>query len=498
MHTFAELLAEYMARTGISDAELARSIGVRRQTIFRCKEGLVSRPRHRDDVLRCARRLRLTPEERDTLLVAAGFPPEDVPALPVTISPAESSLALPAHVVEVATPRVSQPVRRTLPLRWVTVVAVLVAVGILLMAVWLTHGPTTYPVASEGETLIVVGRFVNYAGGQSGYNVAGRIRDALKREIEAARLAGVRVVVWPEAIPDEQAAKAASRRAGATIVIWGEYDSGRVVARFVGPGVRTEPGEHQLEERVTSPSDLSATINSALPAEVRYVALLTLGQLYADADDFDHARAVLIQALTQPPTEPDARATLYFRLGYVYQKGEPSDPGRAVDFYSHAIALQPGRISAYNNRGVAYLHRGQAGDLDRSIEDLTQVIVAIPNDAVAYNNRGAAYLRRNQAGDLDRSIADLTEVIAVVPDDAAAYNNRGAAYLQRNGPGDLARAVEDFSRAIDLAPDAPEAYFNRGLVYVRGGKSGQWLEDFEQVLGLDPGHAGALNALCWA
>ena len=51
MRSFAELLSEYMARTGISDAELARGIGVRRQTIFRWKEGLVRRPRYREDVL---------------------------------------------------------------------------------------------------------------------------------------------------------------------------------------------------------------------------------------------------------------------------------------------------------------------------------------------------------------------------------------------------------------------------------------------------------------
>jgi transcriptional regulator with XRE-family HTH domain len=73
MHTFAELLKEYTTRTGISDAELARTLGVRRQTVFRWKEGLVARPRDVEDVLRCAARLRLTPQERDELLIAAGL-----------------------------------------------------------------------------------------------------------------------------------------------------------------------------------------------------------------------------------------------------------------------------------------------------------------------------------------------------------------------------------------------------------------------------------------
>ena len=82
MRTFAEQLSEYMTRTGVSDAELARTIGVRRQTIFRWKEGLVAHPRSAEEVLRCAAKLRLTPEERDRLLLAAGFPPEAPPPHP--------------------------------------------------------------------------------------------------------------------------------------------------------------------------------------------------------------------------------------------------------------------------------------------------------------------------------------------------------------------------------------------------------------------------------
>ncbi len=89
MRSFGELLAEHIERTGITDAELARNIGVQRQTIFRWKEGLVARPRYREDVLRIATKLRLTPDERDELLLAGGFPPEN-PALWLRRSPPAS------------------------------------------------------------------------------------------------------------------------------------------------------------------------------------------------------------------------------------------------------------------------------------------------------------------------------------------------------------------------------------------------------------------------
>jgi len=64
--TFAELLTTYMRRIGVTDAEMARKIGVQRQTIFRWKEGTVGRPRVREDVLRCAGRAR--PVDADSLL----------------------------------------------------------------------------------------------------------------------------------------------------------------------------------------------------------------------------------------------------------------------------------------------------------------------------------------------------------------------------------------------------------------------------------------------
>lgn len=105
--TFGQLLAEYMSRSGISDSELARNIGVRRQTIFRWKEGLVERPRSREDVLQCAKKLRLTDDERDRLLLTAGFPPEQLsatvlqpPSPAPLLSPTEEPSPPPAPVIE--------------------------------------------------------------------------------------------------------------------------------------------------------------------------------------------------------------------------------------------------------------------------------------------------------------------------------------------------------------------------------------------------------------
>ena len=84
MRTFASLLSEFVERAGIPDADLARRMGVSRQTVFRWREGTTRAPRRREDLLNLARLLRLDTPEREELLLSAGFAPEGPPASPLT------------------------------------------------------------------------------------------------------------------------------------------------------------------------------------------------------------------------------------------------------------------------------------------------------------------------------------------------------------------------------------------------------------------------------
>ncbi len=135
--TFSHLLKEYMERTGISDAELARSIGVRRQTIFRWKEGIVARPRNQADVLACAARLRLTLAETDALLVAAGFGPQVVPDPPPSSAPETTSPVPlpPSSQPSLPAPAPDRP--KTLPLwGWIGLLMGLILVGMGAWWLW--------------------------------------------------------------------------------------------------------------------------------------------------------------------------------------------------------------------------------------------------------------------------------------------------------------------------------------------------------------------------
>ena len=489
MGTFAELLTAYMARTGIGDAELARRIGVSRLTLVRWKLGVTSRPRHRGDVARCAELLRLTPEERDEFLVAAGFSPQDgapadAPADPAPPEPAEQSLSEPPPA---PTRRKRWLHRRDL---WTMAAAAAVLIVLLsgLMAFRLLRG-SPYPAAAEGESLIVMAPFVNYTGGRHGFNVHGRLREQIEREIADAGLVDVRTAEWPDEIAAEEAAVSVGLQSGAKIVIWGEYDSGRVVASFTMPLSRSESHDQQVVDLATSPSELPATINVGLAQEVRYVALLTLGQLYLDQEAFHAARLVLLRAMAEPPSDPDTLASIRFRLGRAYQGGESEDLDEAIELFTQVLAVRPSSVDTYNSRALAYIDRGRAGDVDLALADLTTAAEIDPTDAATYLNRAVAYMERGRGLDVDHAIANLTKAMTLRAGYAPAYVNRAGAYVHRSLPGDLKRAFNDLERALRIEPDLAQAYLTRGNAYLtRGGAANLNLaiRDFERAIELEP------------
>ncbi|HRJ45410.1 MAG TPA: tetratricopeptide repeat protein, partial [Caldilineaceae bacterium] len=314
------------------------------------------------------------------------------------------------------------------------------------------------PLAAPGETLVIVGQFTNFTGGQVGFNVAGRIADPLHQEIENAQLSGVRVAVWSNPIRSEAEAQSLLARSAAWMIIWGEFDSGRVLARFTQSEGTTSPPA--LESLVASPDDLFATINTALPQEVRYLALLTLGALYADTGDYPRARAVLVRANTTPPQERDAQVTLLFRLGLVHQLGENPQTDETIGYY-------------------------------------TQLLQLAPDHLLARYNRGLAYLARNQAGDWDRAVADFDGVIQRSPGYLAARIGRGVAFLYRREPGDEEAALADFGYVIERDDQRPMAFYNRGLLAIRRNNRSLWEGDLLRTIELAPDFAGGYSALCW-
>jgi tetratricopeptide (TPR) repeat protein len=320
---------------------------------------------------------------------------------------------------------------------------------------------TSLPVqAAPDEQLLVVAQFTNFAM-DANYNVAGRIQEALAAQMEAARLEDTRVEVWPDSVADNVEAVSVLNVTGAAMIIWGEYDSGRVRVRFTLPAGGQEV---EWERLLGAPTELSTTINLDLPRETQALALMTLGRLYRDRNEMEKARAAFAQALAQQPGDIDTVATLTFYLAILDAAASSPDLARAIARYTEVIELRPEWFNARYNRGLAYLN---------------------------------LFWLTAEAANLDAAIADLTWTLGVKSNYAEALINRAIAYYARNGDDDLDASITDLTAAIRYSPTSYRAYYNRGLAYIRLDKQERWLADLRKTLQLAPSFWVAHHALCW-
>ncbi|MBI4672072.1 MAG: hypothetical protein HY741_10460 [Chloroflexi bacterium] len=373
MSTFSELLTEYMTRTGISDSELARHLGISRQTIFRWKEGLTARPRVREDVLKCAERLRLTSAERDALLLAAGFAPEQISP------PSESPHAMvdASALVSVEPPIIHIPSDLPTPKRarrWLAllVAALLVAVlaGLLfalpstaqnLIALVFpptpTRVPSPTPTPLPPELVVAVARLNSRGGQPPAYDVTARLRQTLEREIESENLFGVRLADVGDSIRDAQAAERVRVRAGAEAILWGNF-SGDDARVEITSAARVPLTGTLLSAFPLAPRDQSVTLNMSAPTQVRALALTTLLPMHLARGNADRARNAYETARGLTPYSREMRAALDFYRGYLAQTTAPRDLDTAVEAYNRALDVTS-VYEAYLNRGLALLAQNE-------------------------------------------------------------------------------------------------------------------------------------------
>ncbi len=479
MKSFAEQLSEHIQRIGVSDAELARRLGVSRQTIFRWREGETQRPRHREDILVLADKLRLTEEECDRLMMAAGFAPAETVDQPVAGDFQQRMEALGPQI------------RLRWSWWWIAAVAVGLLVGLLaLTGAWRELGtrlgielPTlgileaSPRAAAPGETLVLVADFANYGGAVVGYNVSGRLVETLRGEFNEAGLAEVRIETFADSVATPGEARVAAERFGAELIVWGEYDSGRVIAVVSAPrtGEMIESQERRWE--ISTIAELSTTINTELPEEARWMALYVLGMVHYRAGRVAEAEAAFNRALQNPPADPATAAALYFSMGVLESEKPEPDLSRAIAYYSEALALSPGLISALNNRGVAYLQRSETGDLDRAEADFSHSMELDPDFPPTPYNLALAKSQREHV--------DLEEVLALL---------RLAESLDRERPGvqnalcwfySLAEQPEEALPHCELAVELdPSGYSNdsRGLALALMGRHEEAAAEFRIFL----------------
>ncbi len=330
-----------------------------------------------------------------------------------------------------------------------------------------TAVPATPIVAAAGEKLLLVAPFVGYTSEELRFNVAGRIDEALEREIAESALDDVRVAVLPAPVTAQAQARGVLAQSGASAIIWGEYDAGRVRANVTVPATVPQ-GEAIWTNPVDSPARLALVINDAVPNAARMLALYALGRLYQQEANWPHSLRTFEKALALEPQDPVMLASLHFYIGNLLPKVRGLEPPvltQAIDHFTQALAWQPNWENLLYNRGTLYVGRALLSPTD-------------------------------ETGDLDAAIADLTGVIVRQPQRVDPLLNRGIAYYERNGAGDSARAQADFGRAIALAPQDARGYYHLGLARIRAADAG-WPADLLAAAQLQPADPSIQNGLCW-
>jgi tetratricopeptide (TPR) repeat protein len=196
----------------------------------------------------------------------------------------------------------------------------------------------------------------------------------------------------------------------------------------------------------------------------------------------DAAVDACTRAIERAQTTKANVATLYEWRARAREKTGAID--RAVADYSEAIRINPGAVSAYQNRAALFFARREYA---RVIADWSEVARIDPKNAAAFINRGAA---RYLSGDLDGAIVDYDAALSLAPDNGIVLSNRGAAWRDK---GDLSRAFADLDCAIQIDPKNARAWHNRALAWKRKGDLDRAIEDDSQALGLDPKLTAALT-----
>ncbi len=407
MKSFSQLLNGHIERLGISDSELARAVGVSRQTIFRWREGVTSRPRHREDVLAVSDKLRLAPEERDTLLLAAGFHPQE-PASesaeseglpPGEPKPAkEEEPAAGPHEIEGERKSGAATARPHSRLSWGRLVLGLGSglVLVVLILWWISRpqspeptkgaagstaepGTTTQPEApptrtatilpaAPGEELVMVSHFADSPGGR----FARSLVDALEREVSANRLSGIRVAVWPEAVHEAEVALKLAQEADASLLVFGSQDADHIVVQFTRLADPSLPAAQGSPGQTSGAGWTTVLVEGDRPLQVRSLALLVLGEVSIGQNDLEQALPLLAQACNALRDDGGAGEQFWSLINGLLCHGYAleGEADQALPYCQLAIESSP-RAAFLASRGLAYAIRGDASSASA---DLRQVV----------------------------------------------------------------------------------------------------------------------------
>jgi len=198
----------------------------------------------------------------------------------------------------------------------------------------------------------------------------------------------------------------------------------------------------------------------------------------------------------------EQRANVYIRLGEFekaradiaeMKKNKLADEATYLRLYEICDRMENKEKKGVNRKEVQAVEDGRTflaqGNYKGAIEKYTEALAITPGKPEYLNNRGVIFSAIN---DNANALKDLNAAIKAMNNDALAeyYFNRGNIFRKL---GENNEAIADYSRAIQKEKNKSEYYNNRGISYYSLKDSKRALADFEQAVLLNPGNKGAIK-----
>ncbi len=145
---------------------------------------------------------------------------------------------------------------------------------------------------------------------------------------------------------------------------------------------------------------------------------------------------------------------------------------KAVDKISEAVKLEPGYVTAYYYRSLAF---SKLEEYDNALSDIDKAIEMAPDVFGYYNHRGLIYLYKK---DYQKAIENLDKSIQIEPKNIVAYIYRGDTYRES---GKYDEAVKNYTSALELDNTLISAHNNRGYVYYKLKDTKDACDDFKKA-----------------
>jgi tetratricopeptide (TPR) repeat protein len=360
-----------------------------------------------------------------------------------------------------------------------------------------TATPLAFPTAKPDEILIIVAQFDAQRSSQE-YDISRHIVDDLESNLQTVKVGGLRVERIAEVVPDSEVARRLGEVYGATLVIWGWYDSAALTPHYE---VISKEGQIQQVDlgkfvaRSTQPDGFRFYVARDLPRGMTYLSSFTIGQIYysrqewQDALDFATKAVEIIPEVVGsiPEVETSGLENLYVLRGNIYEQlGEHEE---AIADFNQAIDINPDYAHAYVGSGAAYVNLGQK---EAGLADLDRAISLDDSIPEAYFDRGTV---KYHFSEFEEALLDINRAIELDPTYHNAYLVRGLIYCRLE---DVTQAMTDMDRVVSMAPNNPLGYVYRAGLYIDAEEYEKAEADLTKALDLDPGKWETVAQLGWA